>query len=468
MSTVAEPRRTAARQARESWWAALGAKGRRAFAAAFAGYALDAFDLIILTLSLTAIGATFHVSTGATGLLTTATLTASALGGVIAGVLCDRIGRARTLMLTVAVYSFFTLLSGLAPSYDALLVIRVFQGIGFGGEWAVGAILVAELVQPESRGRAIGVIQSAWAVGWALAVIAWTIVFSLLPEEQAWRWLMVLGALPALLIFYVRRHVEDPEVFRETRANEERLRREAKPGDHAGELPLKRIFRRDLLRTTIAASLLATGIQGGYYAMFTWIPTYLKTERDLSVVGTSTYLAVVIAGSFLGYLSAGYVHDRLGRKRTFALFAALAGTSLVLYFLVPRGSNTTLLFVGFPLGFFASGCFSGFGSYLSELFPTQARGTGGGFCYNVGRGIGALFPGVIGFLAATIGLGGAVAFGVVGYVIAICALAFLPETRGVELGGADEPPVAADDTPRTGPRMEPTATRSTGGSPARR
>ncbi|MEA2285368.1 MAG: hypothetical protein QOJ21_1411 [Solirubrobacteraceae bacterium] len=460
MSTVAAPRRTAAREPRESWWAALGAKGHRAFAAAFAGYALDAFDLIILTLSLTAIGATFHVSTGATGLLTTATLTASALGGVIAGVLCDRIGRARTLMLTVAVYSFFTLLSGLAPSYDALLVIRVFQGIGFGGEWAVGAILVAELVRPESRGRAIGVVQSAWAVGWALAVIAWTIVFSLLPEQQAWRWLMVLGALPAVLIFYVRRHVEDPEVFRETRAQEKR--------GEAGELPLKRIFRRDLLRTTIAASLLATGIQGGYYAMFTWIPTYLKTERDLSVVGTSTYLAVVIVGSFLGYLSAGYVHDRLGRKRTFALFAALAGASLVLYFLVPRGSNTTLLFVGFPLGFFASGCFSGFGSYLSELFPTQARGTGGGFCYNVGRGIGALFPGIIGFLASAIGLGGAVAFGVVGYVIAICALALLPETRGIELSAGDAPPVQADDGRRTGPRMEPSARRSTDGSPARR
>jgi MFS family permease len=463
MSTVAEPRRTTAHESHESWWAALGAKGRRAFAAAFAGYALDAFDLIILTLSLTAIGATFHVSTGATGLLTTATLTASALGGVLAGVLCDRIGRARTLMLTVAVYSFFTLLSGLAPSYDTLLLIRIFQGIGFGGEWAVGAILVAELVRPESRGRAIGVIQSAWAVGWALAVIAYTIMFSLLPEEQAWRWLMVLGALPAVLIFYVRRHVEDPEVFRESRERERRADGAAPTGEHTGELPLKRIFRRDLARTTIAASVLATGIQGGYYAMFTWIPTYLKTERDLSVVGTSGYLAVVIAGSFLGYLCAGFVHDRLGRKRTFGLFAALAGASLVLYFLVPRGSNTTLLFVGFPLGFFASGCFSGFGSYLAELFPTQARGTGGGFCYNVGRGIGALFPGIIGFLAAAIGLGGAVAFGVVGYVIAICALAVLPETRGVELGAPERAPVEAERERRTGPRMEPSATRSPAG-----
>ena len=142
---------------------------------------------------------------------------------------------------------------------------------------------------------------------------------------------------------------------------------------------------------------------------------------------------VVIAGSFLGYLTAGMVHDRIGRRTTFALFASLAGTALVLYFLVPEGSNTTLLFVGFPLGFFASGCFSGFGSYLAELYPTRARGTGSGFCYNVGRAFGALFPGIIGFLAAAIGLGGAVAFGVFGYVLAIAALRFLPETHGKEL-----------------------------------
>jgi MFS family permease len=406
----------------EGWWGALGGKGQKAFKAAFAGYSLDAFDLIILTLTLAAIGSTFGVGKGATGALATVTLSASAVGGILGGVLSDRIGRARTLMLTVGVYSVFTFLSGLASSYEMLLVFRVFQGIGFGGEWAVGAILVAELIKPEARGKALGVIQSAWAVGWALAVVAYTIVFSLVTDEQGWRILMMLGILPALLILYVRRNVEDPEVFTETKAKEDDL-----------ELPLKSIFRSDLVKTTVFASLLATGIQGGYYAMFTWIPTYLKEERSLSVVGTSGYLFVVIAGAFLGYLSAGFVHDRLGRKKSFTLFAAMAGVSLVAYFLVPTGSNTTLLIIGFPLGFFASGCFSGFGSYLAELYPTRARGTGAGFCYNVGRALGALFPGIIGFLAAAIGLGGAVAFGVFGYVLAIAALQFLPETHGKEL-----------------------------------
>src|SRR3954471_2978262 len=204
----------------QSWWAALDARGRGAFRAAFAGYMLDAFDLIVLTLSLTAIGATFSVGTGATGALSTVTLSASAVGGILGGVLADRIGRAKTLMLTVGVYSLFTFLSGLATSYPMLMVFRVFQGIGFGGEWGVGAVLVAELVRPESRGRALGVIQSAWAVGWALAVLAYLVAFELFEEQVAWRVLMCLGILPALLILYVRSRVEDPEVFRDAREAE--------------------------------------------------------------------------------------------------------------------------------------------------------------------------------------------------------------------------------------------------------
>src|SRR3954464_10915076 len=160
-----------------SWWAALGGEGRRACRAAYAGYMLDAFDLIVLTLSLTAIGTTFGVGTGATGALSTVPLSASAVGGILGGILADRIGRARTLMLSVAVYSLFTFLSGLATSYAMLMSFRVFQGIGFGAEWGVGAVLVAELVRPASRGRALGIIQSAWACGWFVAVCAYLVAF---------------------------------------------------------------------------------------------------------------------------------------------------------------------------------------------------------------------------------------------------------------------------------------------------
>ena len=335
-------------------------------------------------------------------------------------------------MLTVGVYSLFTFLSGIASSYEMLLVFRVFQGIGFGGEWAVGAILVAELIKPEARGKALGVIQSAWAVGWALAVVAYTIVFSLVSDEQGWRILMMLGILPALLILYVRQERRRPGgLLRDEEEGEggrPRGRRGESDRDAAeADLPLRPREDDDLRlgpRHRHPGRLLRDVHLD---------PDFLKEERDLTVVGSAGYLFVVIAGAFLGYLSAGFVHDRLGRRKTFTLFASLAGISLVAYFLVPEGSNTTLLIIGFPLGFFASGCFSGFGSYLAELFPTRARGTGAGFCYNVGRAFGALFPGIIGFLAAAIGLGGAVAFGVFGYVLAIAALRFLPETHGKEL-----------------------------------
>src|SRR4051812_17635090 len=229
------------RQTTGSWYSDLGVRGRRAFRAAFAGYMLDAFDLIVLTLSLTAIGATFGVGTGATGALSTVTLSASAIGGVLGGVLADRIGRARTLIYSVAVYSVFTFLSGLATSYEMLMAFRIFQGIGFGAEWGVGAVLVAELVRPEARGKALGVVQSAWAVGWALAVVAYLITFELFAETSAWRVLMCLGILPALLILYIRRRVEDPEVFE-------------KADTENDELPLKQILSGKLLKTTVAAS----------------------------------------------------------------------------------------------------------------------------------------------------------------------------------------------------------------------
>src|ERR1044072_4276191 len=238
--TAVRTRREPAPQQRQpagGWFAQLGGKGQRAFRAAFAGYMLDAFDLIVLTLSLSAIGATFNVGTGARAALSTGSLAGSAIGGVLGGVLADRIGRARTLMLSVAVYSLFTFLSGLATSYSMLMTFRVFQGIGFGAEWGVGAVLVAELVRPEARGKALGIIQSAWAVGWALAVVAYLISFELFPETTAWRVLMCLGILPGLLILYIRRTVEDPEVFKNAEKKEKAV-------------PLRRIFEGGLLKTT--------------------------------------------------------------------------------------------------------------------------------------------------------------------------------------------------------------------------
>ncbi|MET9432331.1 MFS transporter [Streptomyces sp. NPDC003036] len=425
MSTTQTPHATQGEQPEDTgafaWLRALGPRGRRAFGGAFGGYALDSYDFFTLPLSMVAISAYFSLTSGQTGLLTTVTLVVSALGGVLAGILADRIGRVKALMITVVTYALFTVLCGFAPNYETLLVFRALQGVGFGGEWAVGAILVAEYASAKHRGRTLGGIQSAWAAGWALAVIVYTLVFHFLDPDTAWRVMFWTGALPALLVIWIRRNVEDaPHVAQVREASRER-------GSFTA------IFRAGLLRTTLFAMLLSTGVQGGYYTLATWVPTYLKDDRGLTVIGTGGYLTFLISGAFLGYLTGGYLTDRLGRKRNIVIFAVLSALCILAYTNIPSGADGLLLVLGFPLGFCMSAIFSGFGSFLAELYPTAVRGTGQGFTYNTGRAVGAFFPTLVGFLADSWGVGGALVFGAVGYGIAVLALLGLPETRGREL-----------------------------------
>jgi MFS family permease len=409
------------------WLRALGPGGRRAFAGAFGGYALDSYDYFMLPLSMVALAAYFGLDSGQTGLFTTVTLVVSAIGGAVAGVVADRIGRVRALMITVVTYAVFTVACGFAPTYDTLLVFRALQGLGFGGEWAVGAILVAEYASAKHRGRTLGAIQSSWAVGWALAAIVYTLVFSVAGDDLAWRVMFWTGALPALLVIWMRRRVHDaPEA-------KAQLERSAEKGSFTAIFKPGRDGEPGLLRTTVFAGLLSTGVQGGYYTLATWVPTYLKSERGLSVVGTGSYLTFLISGAFIGYLTGGHLTDRLGRRRTIWLFALLSAICVLAYANIPSGANTLLLVLGFPLGFCMSAIFSGFGSYLSELYPTAVRGTGQGFTYNTGRAVGAVFPTLVGFLADSWGVGGALVFGAIGYGLAALALLGLPETRGKEL-----------------------------------
>ncbi|MER5464225.1 MFS transporter [Streptomyces sp. NPDC002668] len=404
-----------------AWLRALGPRGRRAFGGAFGGYSLDSYDYFTLPLSMVAISAYFGLDNGQTGLLTTVTLVVSAVGGALAGILADRIGRVKALMITVITYAVFTVLCGFAPNYETLLVFRALQGLGFGGEWAVGAILVAEYASAKHRGRTLGAVQSAWAAGWALAVIVYTLVFQFLDADTAWRVMFWTGALPALLVIYVRRNVSDAPAAAERRhASTERG-------------TFSTIFKKDLLRTTFFATLLSTGVQGGYYTLATWVPTYLKTERGLTVVGTGGYLTFLISGSFIGYLTGGYLTDRIGRKKNITLFAVLSAIGILAYTNIPPGANGLLLVLGFPLGFCMSAIFSGFGSFLSELYPTAVRGTGQGFTYNSGRAVGAFLPTLVGFLSDSWGVGGALVLGAFGYALAVVALLGLPETRGKEL-----------------------------------
>ncbi|MHB1683926.1 MAG: MFS transporter [Bacilli bacterium] len=415
---------------------------KRAFAAAFGGYALDGFDFMIFTLVLSTIISVFGLSIGQAGLLATASLFVSAFGGLFAGVIADYWGRARALAIAILFYAVFTGLTGLAQNFSQLLVFRAFEGLGFGGAWAAGAALLSESAPAHLRGRWLGWMQSSWAIGWGAALIVELIIAQTMGLTAGWRVLFYIGALPALFVLYVLRRVEEPDVWRKTIEIKRQLREQelvkgtAKNKDLT--LTFFQLWRGDLLPRTLLATLLSTGALFGYYSIFTLLPTFLIKVRHLSAIGSGPYLALVIIGSFVGYVTSGWLNDRLGRRMNFLFFAIGSAIIVLLYTAVVK-TNTLLIPLSFPLGFFASGIFSGFGSYLAELFPTRVRGAAQGFTYNGGRAIAAFAPALIGYLSGALGgLGHAIAiFGPISYLLCIIAVLALPETKGVELKPMD-------------------------------
>jgi len=407
------------------WYREISSQERRTFWSCKVGYALDAMDTQILSFVIPTLIGVWGLSKADAGLIGTCTLLASAAGGWAAGILSDRIGRVRALQITILWFAVFTFLCGLAQNYEQLLIARTLMGFGFGGEWTAGAVLIGEAIRAQDRGKAVGMVQAGWALGWGVSALLYAWFFSVLPPETAWRLLFLVGIVPAVFVFFLRRLVKEPEVFQEART------RQSSDGD-AGTRFFA-IFSPRLLSTTLRAAVLTTGAQGGYYAITTWLPTFLKTERHLTVLGTGGYLAVVIIGSYIGYLTSAVLTDRLGRKRNFILFAvgsmvvALAYTHLEV-------TDGLMLMLGLPLGFFASGIFAGMGAFLTELFPTEVRGSGQGFCYNVGRAVGACFPFLIGQVSAHSSLGHAIGIFAAGaYGLLILAALTLPETRGRQL-----------------------------------
>ncbi|HEY4299099.1 MAG TPA: MFS transporter [Paraburkholderia sp.] len=403
------------------WMSELDKTERRTMAGCFLGWTLDALDVQVYSFVIPTLLVSWHITTTQAGILGTVTLLASALGGWLSGMAADRYGRVAVLQVTILWYALFTFASGFTQTYDQLFICRALQGFGFGGEWAAGAVLIGETVRDAYRGRAVGIVQSGWAVGWGLAALLFGLFFSILPEHIAWRALFWVGLAPALLVFWVRRHVPESGVFKQ-------VRRERPAGGVMQQLLA--IFHPDYLATTIKVSALAMGSIGGSYTFLIWLPTYLKTVRGLSVIGTTGYTTVMIAGAFVGFILGAYLADSIGRKWTFIVSALGSAVILGAYMLMPIG-NQAMLVLGFPLGLCAFMMFSPMGPYMTELFPTRIRCAGQGFCYNFGRGIGALFPALVGKLTTVMGLGNAIAtFGIAAYALMLLAVVFLPETRG--------------------------------------
>ena len=406
------------------WYRESAPVERRTFWACFGGWALDALDVQMFSLVIPALIATWHVSHTEAGLIGSVTLATSALGGWLGGALADRYGRVKALQVTVLWFALATFIAAFTQNFEQLLVTKALQGFGFGGEWAAGAVLMAEIIRPAHRGKALGAVQSAWAVGWGSAVLLYAGLFSILPQELAWRVLFGIGLLPAILVLYVRRGIPEPVRQNTTTA--------ARPAFFA---TLFGIFRPETLRATLVGGLFGLGAHGGYYSITTWLPTYLKTERGLSVLATGSYLGVVIVAFFVGCIVAGQLLDRLGRRLTVALFAIGCIVVVIAYVMLPI-SDGLMLLLGFPLGFFSAGIPASMATLFNELYPAGTRGTGVGFCYNFGRILSAVFPALIGYLSGSLSLGMAIGVDAVfAYALVLVALLLLPETRAKTLGG---------------------------------
>lgn len=404
------------------WLTQLDRREAPTLIATFSGWMLDGMDVMVYTFVLPALIVLWHITRAQAGWLGTSALLLSSLGGWLAGLAADRWGRVRILQLTIVWFALFTFLSAFTHTFLQLLIVRGLQGLGFGGEWAVGSVLIGERIRPPFRGRAVGFTQSGWAIGWAFAALFYTVFFKFLPQAWAWRAMFLIGILPAFLAVWMQRHVPESEAF-------ERRRREPRPS-------FLRIFSPSLLPTTLLASMVALGAQGGYYAVNTFLPLYLNA-RGLSVISTGAYLLIVIAGSFAGYLTSAHLADRIGRKASLIAFAAGSFLAITLYMVLPLGNLATLL-LGFPLGFFPSGSFSPMGSFFTELFPTPLRGSGQGFSYNFGRALGALAPTLVGYFSARLALGSAIAlFAGAAYAIMVLSVLLLPETRARSLDEVD-------------------------------
>lgn len=378
---------------------------------------LDAMDVLLYSFVLNDVRAEFAIGDRESGLLLAAPLAASAVGGAVFGWLADRIGRTRALTGSILVYSLATAACGFAQSPLQLAVCRVVLGLGMGGEWATGAALVAETWPDAHRGKALGLMQSAWAIGYAAAAG----IFAIVQPHWGWRGVFFAGVLPALLTLWIRRSVDESPVWSAAHRRD------------GGRAARTRSLSPDLLRLAAIVAAMNAATMFGWWGLFTWIPSYLSRPAaeggaGLSVVRTSAWIVLMQVGMWLGYVTFGYLADTFGRRRVYVSYLLAAAVLVPLYAAV---RNPLLLLALGPLvAFFGTGYFSGFGAVTAEIFPTAIRATAQGVTYNLGRGISALAPMTVGAIASHAGLGAGFAVTGGAFLLAAAAWTWIPETRG--------------------------------------
>jgi MFS family permease len=398
-----------------SWWSEADRDARRALAAGMVGWMLDAFDVMLFALVLPAVSADLGLTKAEGGLLGSVMLIAAAVGGVISGRIADRFGRTRALMLSVAFYSVFTFLCGFANTLTQFIVLRIFLGFGMGGVWTSGAALVSESWPSSSRGRALGFMQSGWAIGYAAAVL----VAGFVQPRFGWRAVFFVGILPAFFALWVQRSVKEPAIWT------------ARPaGQSTGFMT---IFKSGIGRLTIALTLMNTCTLFAWWGFNLWLPSYLRSSpaqggAGISGASTTAYLFIMQAGMWVGYVTFGFISDRIGRKAAYVSYLLTAAVLLSVY--VTVRNPTLLLLLGPCVAFAATGYFSGFGAVTAEIYPTAVRATAQGFTYNIGRLASAAAPYLVGALADTRGFGQALLVCSAAFVLAAIFWIWIPETKG--------------------------------------
>jgi len=403
------------------WWRAGDDVARRALIASALGWMLDSFDVMLYALVLTSIMPDLKISREMAGLLQSVTLLAAAAGGLWFGWIADRFGRTRALMGSVLLYSVFTAAFGLAQTATQLAIFRVLLGIGMGGEWASGAALVCETWPAEHRGKALGFMQSAWAIGFGLAAAVNAVVL----PRWGWRAVFFVGILPAFVTLWIRHNVSEPAMWRSTRG-----------GSAASRGRYRNIFAGPLLGLTAAVTIMNAFTLFAWWGFNLWVPGYLSLPVASGGMGLSTatmsgFVIAMQVGMWFGYVTFGFVSDGLGRKRTYVGYLVIAALLIAAYatIRVPWG----LLLLGPFVAFFGTGYFSGFGAVTAEIYPTAIRARAQGFTYNMGRIASAAAPWTVGTLAQTHGFRLALLMTSVALVLAAITWTWIPETRGRQL-----------------------------------
>jgi MFS family permease len=411
MTTIAEASAVLPESAEVSPYA------RRALFASAIGYAMDGFDLLILGFMLRAISADLSLNPAQAGSLVTWTLVGAVIGGIGFGMLSDTYGRVRVLTWTILLFAVFTGLCAFAQGYWDLLVYRTIAGLGLGGEFGIGMALAAEAWPAAKRAR----VSSYVGLGWQAGVLVAALVTPMLLPVIGWRGMFLVGLLPALVSFFVRRMVGEPPIFLERNASVKKA------------MPLA-LLVKDAATTKISIGLfILCSVQNfGYYGIMIWMPSYLAKEFGFSLPQAATWTAVTILGMAFGIWLFGQLADRIGRRPVF--FAYQAGAIVMVLVYSQLKDPTAVLIGGAAMGMFVNGMLGGYGALMSELYPTEARATAQNVLFNLGRAVGGFGPLVIGGLAAAYSWQVAIALLASIYVLDIVATAFLiPERKGAPL-----------------------------------